>query len=86
VSAHDIVRDYSLTALRVPLILDKLRKDPLYRETIERTDPLVLAAKGETMSQFLEELDVRYGGARAWAQSAGMDTDKLKCLSDALLE
>ncbi|HEV3187326.1 MAG TPA: tyrosine-protein phosphatase [Acidimicrobiales bacterium] len=86
VSPHEIVRDYSLTASRVPLILDKLREDPLYRETIERTDPLVLAAKGETMSQFLEELDVRYGGARAWAQSAGMDAHKLKCLSDALLE
>ena len=86
VSAHDIVRDYSLTASRIPLILDKLRVDPLYRETIERTDPLVLAARAETMSQFLEELDVRYGGARAWAQSAGLDGDKLKCLSDALLE
>lgn len=86
VSSHDIVSDYTLTASRVPLILDKLRRDSVYHETLERTDPLVLAAKSETIARFLDELDARYGGARAWAQGAGFGGDRLRLLSDALLE
>jgi len=86
VSSHDIVRDYAVTASRVPLILDKLRLDPLYRETLERTNPLVLAAEDATISTFLFELDVRYGGAQAWAQHAGLNADRLKLLGDALLQ
>jgi protein-tyrosine phosphatase len=86
VSSEDIVSDYAVTASRVPMILDKLRQDRIYRETIERTNPLVLAANGDTMSRFLAELDVRYGGARAWARAAGMDDEKLESLTDVLLE
>jgi protein tyrosine/serine phosphatase len=86
VQPHDIVSDYTLTASRVPLILDKLQLDPLYRETLERTDPLVLAAEGATIAQFLGEVEERYGGARAWALGAGVTPEQLNLLSDALLE
>jgi hypothetical protein len=47
---------------------------------------LVLAAEGETIARFLDELDARFGGAQAWAQRAGFGVDQLRLLRDALLE
>jgi protein-tyrosine phosphatase len=86
VERQSVVKDYALTATRVPLILNKLRRDPLYRETLEQTDPLVLAASATTMSTFLDDLDKRYGGARSWALGAGVTLRQLDILRDALLE
>jgi protein-tyrosine phosphatase len=86
VERDDVVRDYVLTAARVPLIVEKLRNDPVYRDTIDRTDPIMLDANEHTMTNFLNELDVRYGGAREWALRSGVRDDQLKRLSEFLLE
>jgi protein tyrosine/serine phosphatase len=86
VSRRDIVNDYALTATRVPLILEKLRLDPVYLETLEQTDPRVLAAEASTISLFLHELDERHGGARDWAHKAGLPAYQLDALADLLLE
>lgn len=81
-----IIDDYALTATRVPLILEKLRSNSVYRETIDRTDPILLAANATTMTQFLCEIDQRYGDARTWARSAGVQPQQFKILADVLLE
>lgn len=86
VNRSEIVDDYALTATRVPFILQKLKADPLYRDTIERTDPILLAAQAATISQFLVELDRRFGSARDWALSVGISSVQLDALEDQLLE
>lgn len=86
ISDQTIIIDYALTATRMQLIIEKLRRDSVYRETIERANPLVLAANAATMSQFLCNLNQHFGGARSWALSAGVLPLQLNLLSDALLE
>lgn len=86
VNDQTIVNDYALTATRMQFIIEKLRRDSVYRETIERAHPLVLGANAATMSQFLSNLDQHFGGARSWALSAGVLPHQLELLSDALLE
>jgi protein-tyrosine phosphatase len=86
VNRSEIVDDYALTATRVPLILQRLKADPVYRETIERTDPILLAAQAATISRFLVELDRRFGSARDWALGVGISSVQLAALEDQLLE
>lgn len=81
-----VIADYALTGGRVPFILEKLRRDPLYRETIDRTNPVLLAADVSTITRFLDLVDERYGGAKSWALSAGLSSRQLEALGDHLLE
>jgi protein-tyrosine phosphatase len=81
-----IIEDYAFTATRVPFIVDVLRRDPVYRETIDRTDPILLGATDTTMSSFLNEIDRLYGGARSWALTAGVPQKHLDQLDELLLE
>jgi protein-tyrosine phosphatase len=86
VDREAVIEDYAFTATRVPLILEKMRQDPVHRDTIDQTDPMLLAANEMTMSRFLDEVDRRYGGARAWAEGVGVSRSTLDALSDRLLE
>jgi protein-tyrosine phosphatase len=81
-----IVDDYALTAARVPLIVEKLRSDPVYRDTIDRTHPIVLGATSETMTRFLDEVDRRFGGAGDWALSVGVPQWQLDQMRRFLIE
>lgn len=85
VDPQEIVQDYALTETRVELILQKLRSDPIHRDTIDQSDPLLFTSNARTMTRFLEELDKRHGGARAWLLNAGVDSQLLDALSDELL-
>jgi protein tyrosine/serine phosphatase len=86
VEAQAIVADYALTSTRVNLILEKLREDPVQRDTIERSDPVLLDATEHTMSRFLAEMDQRYGGACSWVLSKGVTTQQIEVLKRELLE
>ena len=86
VERQSVVADYALTSTRMPLILEQLRRDVVFRETIDKTSPHLLAADAATMSKFLDDLDVHHGGARNWALKAGVSPRQLHSLSDALLE
>ncbi|MCU1362788.1 MAG: protein tyrosine/serine phosphatase [Acidimicrobiaceae bacterium] len=86
VERSSVVDDYALTATRVPLIVERLRTDPLYRDTVERTNPVVFSATTATMSRFLDEVDQRFGGARGWALGAGVSRRQLDRISHLLLE
>jgi protein-tyrosine phosphatase len=86
VERSEIVEDYALTSTRVPLIVKKLRSDPTYRDSIDRTDPVMLGANAVTMIDFLEGLEQRFGGARQWALGAGVSEGELDSMSELLLE
>lgn len=86
VAEQTIIDDYALSASRMPLIVRRLQRDPVYAETIARTPAPVLAAHAATMSQFLREVDRRFGGPRRWALDAGVRADELDRLRDACLE
>jgi protein tyrosine/serine phosphatase len=86
VQRDEIIEDYALTSTRVPFIVEKLRSDPVYRDTIDRTDPIVLDANALTMTNFLEQIEQRYSGARNWALGAGVASGQLDRMSELLLE
>jgi protein-tyrosine phosphatase len=86
VERETIVADYVLTDERMLFIKDKLRRDPLQRETIDLTPPALLAAHESTMSNFLDEVDRRYGGARRWVEGAGIDPEQVERLEELVLE
>lgn len=85
VDREQIVADYALTSSRVPLILEKLNRDPVHKETIEKTDARLLAADARTMTTFLDELERQFGGAESWALSSGVSSDQLRALGEAVL-
>jgi protein tyrosine/serine phosphatase len=86
VERETIVADYVLTDERMQLIKDKLRRDPIQRETIDLTPPALLAAHEATMSNFLSEVDRRYGGVRAWVEGAGVASEQVERLEELVLE
>lgn len=86
VERQAIVEDYAITEERVRFIMDKLRQDPVHRDVIDQTDPVLLAATGATMSSFLDEVDHRFGGARAWVEAAGLAPGRLDQLESLVLE
>ncbi len=86
VERQSVIDDYAITAERVSLILDKLRRDPVHRDAIEQSDPLLFEAKPTTMARFLDELELRHGGARSWLLDAGVAREELDALSNELLE
>lgn len=81
-----IVADYARSAAPVQVMVARLAHDPVYAETIARTDPSRLAAEPDTMVDFLETLDRRDGGALGWLTRAGLSARTLAQLRTALLE
>ena len=81
-----IVADYARSAASLQVMVERLASDPVYAETIARTDPSRLAASPDTMVDFLTTLDERDGGALAWLARAGLPSRTLKRLRAALLE
>lgn len=86
VERASIVGDYALTDARVAFIVEKLRRDPVHRDTIDQTDPILLSAREATMSNFLSAVDERFGGPVAWVQSAGVAPGTIERLQDLLLD
>ncbi len=81
-----IVEDYALSASRTQRLIERLRDDPVYNETLDRTPTWRLASTPVTMTTFLATLDEQFGGARSWAMGAGVTSTQLENLSAALLE
>jgi hypothetical protein len=86
VSRPIVVEDYALTGSRVVLIVEKLLRDPLLRDEVAHDNPLLLGAREATMSNFLSEVDERFGGPVAWALGAGVPGESIDLLRDLLLD
>ena len=67
-----IVDDYAITATRMELILDRLRRDPVWGRSVAEIPPGRVHAEATTMARFLDLLYERHGGAHAWALTAGV--------------
>ena len=80
-----IVADYAITATRMHLILDRLRRDPLWGERVAEIPPERVHAAPETMETFLVLLYERHGGAREWALAAGVPAESLQTMSAQLV-
>jgi protein-tyrosine phosphatase len=86
VERSTVVEDYALTHARVAFIVEKLRRDPVHRDTIDQTNPVLLSAREATMTNFLAEVDERFGGPTAWARGAGVSDESIERLRDLLLD
>jgi protein tyrosine/serine phosphatase len=81
-----IVADYVVTAGRMELILARYREDARLAETMAKVPAYRFSVEADTMERFLAGLHDRFGGARGWAVSAGVDPDVLDRMGDLLLE
>jgi protein-tyrosine phosphatase len=80
-----IVEDYFITATRIDLILNRLRRDPVWADHVSQIPPARVVVEASTMEGFLELLQQQYGGARQWALAAGVPSESLDAMSDHLL-
>ena len=82
-----VVADYAASAERIEAILDRLRASHTYAADISSRPDAVAAdaPRGETMAAFLDQLDVRYGGAAGWLADHGFGPDEVGALRAKLL-
>ena len=80
-----IVADYMASAHNMPRMLERFASWPRYRDHLAGMPPQVYAVEEPPIRLFLAELDVRYGGARAWASSNGIRPEALAHLEHGLL-
>jgi protein-tyrosine phosphatase len=82
-----IVEDYVITASRMEPILDRFRRsDPAAAQRLAQVTPATYGVEAVTMESFLHGLDAEFGGARAWAETAGVPTATLGRIPKLLLE
>jgi protein-tyrosine phosphatase len=80
-----IVDDYVITASRMELILDRLRRDPVWGDHVSEIPRTRILVEASTMEGFLDLLQETYGGARAWALASGVPAASLDAMSTYLL-
>lgn len=68
---EQIVRDYAASGSRIDAIIDRLRSSDTYAEDVDRLPPDKHRPRPETMSEFLEQFEVRYGGVPSWLTGHG---------------
>ena len=86
VAPEVVVADYALTAERMPLILERLRRHPVWGPRIAEAPGARFSVQAETMERFLAGLDDRYGGVAGWAAGAGLDPSVVAALDRLLVE
>jgi protein tyrosine/serine phosphatase len=82
-----VVADYAASAERIEAILDRLRASRTYAADVSSRPDAVAAdaPRPETMAAFLDQLDVRYGGAAGWLAEHGFGPDDVGALRAKLL-
>lgn len=80
-----VVADYVATGERIAAIVDRLRASPTYAEDLKRIPPEAHIPRAESMVSFLDEFDIRYGGADSWLTEHGFTADDLERLRATLL-
>jgi protein-tyrosine phosphatase len=87
VTREAVIADYAATAERIGAILDRLRASKTYAADIDsRPDAAANdAPRAQTMAAFLEQLQVRYGGAARWLAGHGFGPADVGSLRAKLL-
>jgi len=86
VSNEDIAEDYSLTALAMPQIMNRLRQSPTYSENVKKLPDEMYSATKETMLKFLELARQELGSFESWMLSNGVTSIEIDQLRKNLLE
>jgi protein tyrosine/serine phosphatase len=81
-----IIADYEETSARMDLIVERFRQSGTYGRALDGSRPGRSRADPAHISEFLDELDARFGGAGEWLLSAGLAADALGRLRQGLLE
>jgi protein tyrosine/serine phosphatase len=85
VKREAVIADYAASAERVEAILSRLRSSPTYADDVDSTPAAEQTPRPETMAAFLDQLDVRYGGARGWLAARGFGPDDVEALRAKLV-
>ena len=80
VRADAVIADYAATAERIEAILRRLRRSPTYAIDVVRKPADSHRPRPETMSAFLDQMDVRYGGVVPWLDDHGFSGSDLDLL------
>ena len=86
VDHEQIVADYLITAERMPLIVGRYRSDPALADRMATVPASRFSVEAATMQRFLTGLHDQFGGARAWATTAGVPASALDRMASVLLE
>ena len=81
-----IVADYVITAERIGLVMERWRADPDLARRMATVPPSRFGVEAGTMEGFLDGLDGRFGGARAWALGVGVPPGVIDRVVDQVLE
>ena len=81
-----VVADYLLTAERLPLIMARLARHPIYGPRISEVPASRFGVTAASIEGFLDGLDTRYGGAAGWAASVGLGPDFVAGLAERVLD
>lgn len=80
-----VVADYVATGERIGAIVGRLRASTTYAEDLARIPAEAHIPRADIMVSFLNEIDIRYGGADTWLAEHGFTQDELDRLRGALL-
>jgi protein-tyrosine phosphatase len=83
---NEIAEDYSLTALAMPEIMNRLRQSPTYRDNVKKLPDEMYSATEETMLKFLELVGSELGSFESWLLANGVSANELKQLRENLLK
>lgn len=86
VSNEDIAEDYSLTALAMPEIMNRLRQSPTYAENVKKLPDEMYSATKETMLKFLDLAATELGTFESWLLANGVSAMEINQLRNNLLE
>lgn len=79
-----VVADFTATNDVLPALRARLESMRTYADGVRALSDAQLGMDPAVMVGLLSEVDRRYGGARAWARSAGVTDDELDALAAAL--
>jgi protein-tyrosine phosphatase len=86
VARDDIALDYELTTATLRQVLDRMRDQEPYRETLTTSTFESLLPRAETILHFLDWLDEEWGGAPGWLTQHGMSEAQLEAFRADMIE
>ncbi len=80
VEPEAIVADYAASDERIEAIIERLARSKMYAGGVNGVPVRAHAPRPETMKAFLEQLELRYGGAGTWLAANGFTAEELSQL------
>jgi protein tyrosine/serine phosphatase len=80
VEPEAIVADYAASAERIEAVVERLTRSKMYGRGVSKIPLKAHTPRAETMTAFLQQLEVRYGGLKGWAADNGLTEEDLAAL------